>query len=438
MESYKVEHYEIVDRFISLDKQHRIGTDRYGTARKELFFIISENISNYAISTFGRLAFNVCGEWKLVRYDNFEKMKTKNSVYVTDGEFKQIPFDSERYKTNYHPTGYIHPNQKQRTVRVGKGKNGNLYQRYYFNPNGKHLICKNGSSVKEWIEIETLMKWAFFPNLNDNYKLYRVNPERKITPRGFHRHQSLLTAAHRYYRYDINEMHLLDRSKGEHIELLKVQMKNYSDCYNFQGKIVMPDSAITNTEKAKRMCEHMFERVQDSHYSVRMCETWIKAPILLVQFLCGRLYFYPIIDPVLDNLEVDKDILSRFRVAIYSPDTCMIVPKKINVLFERTNKFNIKKEGDSFIVQDRHYNGTVIKKLCSSYSEAIQVARFLRAEKIRECVKYECSHVDEAGSPYIPLDILKEMKLFARECENGEIESWEPPLDKLKEWGVID
>lgn len=438
MKNYKIELHEIVDRLIFLDGQHRIGTDRYGTAEKELFFIISENISNYAISTFGRLAFNVCGEWKLVKYDNFEKMKKKHSVYVSDGEFNQIPFDSQRYKRDFRPNGYIHPNQKQRTGKVGKGKKENLYQRYYINPNGKHLICKNENSVKEWIEIETLMKWAFFPNFSESYKLYRVNPERKITPRGSHREKGFLTVAHEYYRYDINEMYLLDRSKGEHIEFLKAKMNNYSDCTNFHGKVLIPESAFTTADIAKRMCKRMIRRVEDSHYAVEMCEPWTKSPILLTRFLCGRLFSYPTNDRKRDNLEIDKDILSRFRVAIYSPDTCMIVPKKINVLFERTNNFNIKKEGDSFIVQDRHYNGTKIKKLFSNYSEAIQAARNIRAEKIRECVKYECSHVDETGSPYIPMDILKEIKLFARECENGEIEAWEPTLDKLKEWGVID
>lgn len=43
------------------------------------------------------------------------------------------------------------------------------------------------------------------------------------------------------------------------------------------------------------------------------------------------------IDNIENKMQLDKDILFK-RNKIYSPDTCCFVPKRINVLFQKTNK----------------------------------------------------------------------------------------------------
>ena len=437
MSYMKVQLSDIIARYVSLSAQHRIGTDRYGTPRKELFFIISDDISNYAISTFGRLAYNLCGKWILVKYDNYTGTINANKVTVSDtGEFSPIPFDSPRYKKNNNIVAYEVKNGKKLTE--SNGKPINYYRKTFFAPNGKHLIYRNGSSKAEWIEVETLMKWAFFPNLGENYKLFRVNPERNIHPQGYRRNSSPMLLAHTLYKYDINEMYLLDKAKNEHIEFLRVKLANYSDCYDFNGKVLIPSANELNSEKAERMCSNMMKRANDPTYSVTMCEAWAKNRSLALQFLLRSMYDYPLEDPIMDALEVDKDLFSRFEVAEYSPKTCAILPKKINLMFERTNRFNIKKEDDLFVVRDKTFRGEQIKKLCSTFKEALQTACALRADRINDCVTYECPHMNGAGEPYIPLLILSEMKKFAMACREGKIRHWMPTPEQIKELGVID
>ena len=436
MNYIEVQLSDIIGRYVTLSNQHRIGTDRYKTPKKELFFIISDDISNYAISTFGRLAFNLCGKWKLVMYDNYTGTISSNKVTVSDtGKFQPIPFDSPRYKKN-GIVAYEVKNGKKLTD--NNGDPINYYRKSFFNPNGKHLIYRDGSSKAEWIEVEALLKWAFFPNLGENYKLYRVNPERNIQPQGYRRNSSPMLLAHTLYKYDINEMYLLDKAKNEHTDFLRVQLTNYSDCYDFNGKVLVPSASEPNCDRADSMYSDMIKRAKDPTRSVTMCEAWAKNRSSAIQFLLRNMYDYPLEDPEMDALEVDKDLFSRFEVAEYSPETCTILPKKINLMFVRTHKFKIKKEGDLFVVRDKTFGGEQIKKLCSTFEEALQTACSLRADRINDCVAYECSHINGAGEPYIPLSILCEMKKFAMACREGKIRHWMPTPEQIKKLEVND
>ena len=51
----------------------------------------------------------------------------------------------------------------------------------------------------------------------------------------------------------------------------------------------------------------------------------------------SKLWYYENIVPINEEMHLDKDILSNEQ-KIYSPESCCLIPKSINLLFKRTPK----------------------------------------------------------------------------------------------------
>lgn len=154
------------------------------------------------------------------------------------------------------------------------------------------------------------------------------------------------------------------------------------------------------------------------------------------QWYIDNWYAYP------TQLQVDKDLLGFGEADLYDPQYMTFLPVYINKIFTQCDS----KFGYS-ISQTQTTSGDIYYKVpgvtfefdgyrpkdakCSTYVEALGVARKMKADYIRRIVSKERS------DGYMPDYVLRAMEQWANLCELGLVKKWEPSAKALDEMGVL-
>ena len=87
-----------------------------------------------------------------------------------------------------------------------------------------------------------------------------------------------------------------------------------------------------------------------------------------------------------ERIELDKDILFKGN-KIYSRDTCIFVPQKINLLFtKRGNNIRLRKSGNYQVNCNNIYGKTICLGTYSSKEEAFQVYKQYKEKLIKDVI----------------------------------------------------
>ena len=114
-------------------------------------------------------------------------------------------------------------------------------------------------------------------------------------------------------------------------------------------------------------CDRM-KKIHPAYYGIStVCEEWLDFQVF------AKWYNENIYQVGTERMHLDKDILIKGN-KIYSPDTCLIVPQRINMLFlQKPNKYNLP-SGISPMANNRYradYNGKKVGNY-DTLEEAIQ------------------------------------------------------------------
>lgn len=161
-----------------------------------------------------------------------------------------------------------------------------------------------------------------------------------------------------------------------------------------------------------------------NYKDVSVSEKWDTCDPFYLWYLENN-YYYP------EPLELDKDLMTFGTGKIYSPETCCLLPRRLNIFFSS----NYGGIGVNITIRKRRKREQVYrvlgKKIHRNYFDALKHTREERAKQIREIVK------EEREKGYMPEYLINKMSKWADLTEIGLIQMWEPEIETLMKRGVI-
>ena len=150
-----------------------------------------------------------------------------------------------------------------------------------------------------------------------------------------------------------------------------------------QGEFKSSNSGKETTYYTKwyNMFSRCYAQKQESYNNIEVCKEWYNFQNF------AKWYEENWKPEFMEGWELDKDILEKGN-KIYSPETCCFVPKEVNSLFIRTNKYNIaqtidKNDGVFTPYLSRHRK-TISLGRFKTYEEAFQTYKTAKEKYIKE------------------------------------------------------
>ena len=296
-------------------------------------------------------------------------------------------------------------------VPLVRKKNNEIYCDYY-------RIKFDDNDTKILVRVDKLVAMVFRPN----EKIYCLVNLRWLNGKNKNRHEGL---------FKVEKLHVI-RNKDELVDYIRSKIEGIEPTYAgakedhgfiFRNEYKRPISLVI----AKTYISMKYRVGKLKHYEdVKLSDEWASYEPFVKWYLNNN-YYYP------EPLTLDKDLLHFGTSRIYSPETCCLLPSRINAFFSgSSNKNGIKIEARkkskgkySFSVKGEHYN------YFPNYYDALQYARKVKAEQIREIVK------EEREKGFMPECLLNKMSQWADLAEIGLIKMWEPDVKALIEKGII-
>lgn len=304
----------------------------------------------------------------------------------------------------------------------------------------------NGETKTELIK--NLMKRVFLPSVKGIIRQLSNNP-------------------HNIYRWDLKKLFIEqngDVIKSEHIpstkyfgdrtlgaEIIIAKLEN--------RKPMIPEKSFIEEEylgnmdfnclirskynyMKNRATQKSIKEVRPHYKDTTISQEWFDDEELAVTYLKNIYYDYPCdVDKngKLKPLEIDKDFLTFGRKNEYSEETVCFLPPKINEFFKRTSRksngmflgYSISFRNGVYTVKEKDKNNHYFKMDFNEYEKALNWARKARAERIRTLA------IEETSKGYMPGYLIQKMNEWATECENGEIEIWEPSIEVKRKLGIV-
>lgn len=305
----------------------------------------------------------------------------------------------------------VYGNKWVRLVRKGKP---DLYNDYY-------RIKFNDKESESFVRIDKLVAMVFRPG-EEIYCLVNfcwVNRDKGL--------------------FDVEKLHVI-KNKAELVDYIRSKTEGIEPSYegakeerkfinrNKYNKDINSVIHALYWNARSRATNDKVKELNPVYSGVTMCDGWLQGIKPFTDWFLNNNYYYP------ERLELDKDLITFGTGKIYSPETCCLLPSKINRLFETRGSsvglgMRIKKRADSsyiFYVGDGN-----ARKTFYNYLDALTYTRSRKADNIR------CTVKEEREKGYMPEYLLEKMSQWADLTEMGLIKMWEPDMETLIKEGII-
>lgn len=334
--------------------------------------------------------------------------------------------------------------------------------KYYGVIEGYIIEFDNGETRE--ISIPKLIKRVFFPDAKDkiivNDRISWCETVNNYQPEASY--QSIFFADYKKKhiadftrKWEVKNLKVLDYNR--YVKYLYARIKGHKFRFRKDESIKfirweptrpVKEQLQSHYSHMKGRCTNEIEKKSKPGYAdATIDDKWLNSSYEFFKDFLGKVYPYP------SSLELDKDIWCLGRSHHYGPNTTMVLPSYINIIFtsgeqrtalgyrifERTEKSGKSK----FVIDfrplkrlgDRRRSRSIV--YCD-YQSALIAGRKLKADSIRRIVRYEQKQKKKNPNQQMPDIYLEKLLETADLIEAGRYKMFEPSNEVKKRYGVVE